>query len=67
MLPVMLSGVLPYAQLDSKALEELLLSIMQSSPAQDTDATEEPWAVQHLQVSAFLKALWLATLCAVMT
>lgn len=66
-LPVMLSGVLPYAHLDGKALEDLLLSIMQSSPAHDSDATEELWAVQHLQVSAFLNVLSLAVLCAVMT
>lgn len=48
-LPILLSGVLPYGQLDGKMLEDTLLGLMQGSQQEDKDAVESPWAVQHLE------------------
>ncbi|DBB17843.1 hypothetical protein WJX82_008236 [Trebouxia sp. C0006] len=48
-LPILLSGVLPYGQLDGKLLEDLLLGLMQDSKKADKDAVEDIWAVQHLE------------------
>lgn len=50
-LPILLSGVLPYAQPDGKALEELLLNIMQSSKEADGIAVDSVWAVKYTEVN----------------
>ena len=63
-LPILLSGVLPYGQSDGKILEELLLGLMQGSQKADKDAVEDIWAVQHLEVSCWGTALLMnALLC----
>jgi len=49
-LPILLSGVLPYALPDGKALEYVLHSIMQSSKKADSNAGSI-WAVEHIEVS----------------
>ncbi|KAA6425912.1 MAG: hypothetical protein FRX49_04287, partial [Trebouxia sp. A1-2] len=48
-LPILLSGVLPYGQSDGKILEDLLLGLMQGSEKADKDAVQDIWAVQHLE------------------
>ncbi|DBA87750.1 hypothetical protein WJX77_004203 [Trebouxia sp. C0004] len=48
-LPILLSGVLPWCQLDGKILEDLLLGLMQGNKKEDKDADETIWAVQHLE------------------
>ncbi len=55
-LPILLSGVLPYGQLDGKILEQLLLGLMQGSQKADKDAVDI-WAMQHLEVSCGDRAL----------
>lgn len=63
-LPILLSGVLPYGQLDGKILEDLLLGLMQGSKKEDNDAVESIWAVQHLEVSFWGRVLLMhALLC----
>ncbi len=63
-LPILLSGVLPYGQSDGKILEDLLLGLMQGSQKEDQDAVENIWAVQHLEVSCWDRALLMhALLC----
>lgn len=64
-LPILLSGVLPYGQSDGKILEDLLLGLMQGSEKADKDAVQDIWAVQHLEVSCCGRALLVhALLCA---
>lgn len=63
-LPILLSGVLPYGQLDGKILEHMLLGLMQGSKKEDKDAVEDIWAVQHLEVSCWGRSLLMhALLC----
>ncbi len=63
-LPILLSGVLPYGQSDGKILEELLLGLMQGTQKADNDPVEDIWAVQHLEVSCWGRALSMhALLC----
>ena len=63
-LPILLSGVLPYGQSGGKILEELLLGLMQGSKKADKDAVEDIWAVQHLEVSCWGRTLLMhAILC----
>ena len=53
-LPILLSGVLPYAQPDGRALEVLLCNIMQNNSGGDEEGVNGIWAVDHLQVSSYI-------------